>query len=73
MLLVGGAHDLQPGPASDAEISDPATGTFRVTGNLTRPRISPIAVAVDDRVLVLGNLDIFGGDLDTSASTEWYQ
>lgn len=71
VLLAGGAHELRP--AVDAEIFDPATGTFRVTGSLARPRLSPAAVSVDERVLVLGNLDAFGGDLDTSASTEWFQ
>jgi hypothetical protein len=78
VLLVGGTHEIRPSrmpvPASDAEIFDPATGTFRMTGSLARPRLSPTAVSVDGRVLVLGNLDVFGDDdLDTSASTEWFQ
>ena len=74
VLVAGGAHPSDwPGPASDAEIFDPATGTFRATGSLARPRLSPMAVAVDDRVLVLGSLDVFGNEVDTSASTEWFQ
>ncbi len=77
VLVAGGAHELppsgQPAAASDAEIFDPATGTFRMTGSLARPRLAPTAVSVDERVLVLGNLDVFGGDLDASASTEWFQ
>jgi hypothetical protein len=77
VLIVGGAHELPPSSlataASDAEIFDPATGTFRVTGSLLRPRLMPLAVAVEDRVLVLGFLGPFGDDPDTSASTEWFQ
>ncbi len=77
VLIAGGAHELppsgQPTRASDAEIFDPATGTFRATGSLVRSRISPAAVSVDDRVLVLGGLDVFGNDPDTAASTEWFQ
>ncbi len=77
VLVAGGAHELpppgQPAAASDAEIFDPATGTFRMTGSLARPRLAPTAVSVDERVLVLGNQDVFGGDLDASASTEWFQ
>lgn len=77
VLVAGGAHELPPSGlpavASDAEIFDPATGTFRVTGSLLRPRLMPLAVALDDRVLVLGDLGPFGNDPDTSASTEWFQ
>ena len=77
VLLVGGAHEVRPPsspvPASDPEIFDPATRTFRATGRLARPRLSPTAVAVDDRVLVLGSMDGFGDDLDTAATTEWFQ
>lgn len=77
VLVAGGAHELptsgQPAAASEAEIFDPATGTFRMTGSLARPRLAPTAVSVDERVLVLGGLDVFGNDLDTSASTEWFQ
>ena len=77
VLVVGGAHELppsgRPAAASDAEIFDPATGTFRMTGSLARPRLAPTAVSVDERVLVLGDLHVFGNGLDTSASTEWFQ
>jgi hypothetical protein len=76
VLVAGGVHELPPSgrpAASDAEIFDPATGTFRMTGSLGRPRLSPTAVSVDERVLLLGNLDAFGNDLDASASTEWFQ
>ena len=77
VLIAGGVHELPPSRlpavASDAEIFDPATGTFRATGSLVRPRVSPIALSVDERVLVLGSLDVFGNDPDTSASTEWFQ
>ncbi len=77
VLVTGGAHDLrpsgQPALASDAEIFDPATGTFRATGSLARPRLSPTAVSVDERVLVLGGLDVSGNEPDTPASTEWFQ
>ena len=59
VLVAGGAHELPqsslPTAVSDAEIFDPATGTFRVTGSLLRPRLTPLAVSLDDRVLVLGS------------------
>ena len=77
VLVAGGTHEFPtsglPTAASDAEIFDPATGTFHATGSLLRPRLMPLAVALDDRVLVLGSLGPFGDDSDTSASTEWFQ
>jgi len=77
VLVVGGAHELPPSrlptAASDAEIFDPATGTFRMTGSLLRPRLMPLAVALDDRVLVLGHLGPLGDEANTSSTTEWFQ
>lgn len=77
VLVAGGAHELPPSTlptaASDGEIFDPATGTFHATGSLIRRRLMPVAVPLDRRVLVLGNLGPFGDDPDTSASTEWFQ
>lgn len=78
VLVVGGGHDFPaqgvpvPVGVSDAEIFDPATGTFRATGSLHRPRLLPATVSIDGRVLVLGTLDPLGDDLDTGGSTEWF-
>ena len=76
VLVAGGGHELQPDSppdmTADAEIFDPSTGTFRATGSLHRPRLLPVAVSVDDRVLILGHLD--PGDANgTGASTEWFE
>ena len=77
VLVAGGGHALQPegrpSVASDAEIFDPATGTFRATGNLQRPRLMPVTVAIDDRVLLLGQFDPSGEDPVTNTTTEWFQ
>jgi Kelch motif len=79
VLVVGGDHDYPaqgvpvPVGVSDAEIFDPATGTFRATGSLHRPRFLPAMVSIDDRVLVLGTLDPVGDDLGTGGSTEWFE
>jgi hypothetical protein len=76
VLIAGGAHELPaqgaPEIAADAEIFDPASGAFRPTGDLVRPRLLPATAVVDGRVLILGHLDPVGMDPDTSASTEWF-
>jgi hypothetical protein len=77
VLVAGGSHArMSEGPpivVSDAEIFDPATGTFRATGSLHRPRLMPAVVASGDRVLVLGEFNPSEVDPVTGASTEWFQ
>ena len=77
VLVAGGADASAPeGPptvTADAEIFDPATGTFRATANLRHPRLSAVAVAADGRVLILGHLDPSGSDTVVGASTEWFE
>jgi hypothetical protein len=76
VLIVGGDLDARRGypvPVADAEIFDPATDAFRPTGSLLRPRLLPAVVTADDRVLVLGDLDPTGTDVETGSTTEWFQ
>jgi len=76
VLIAGGAHDVREGPpasVADAEIFDPATGTFRPTDDLDRPRLMPVTTPVGDRVLVLGDLDPSGDDQHTGRTTEWFE
>ena len=77
VLVAGGSHARTsqglPIVASDAEIFDPATGTFRATGSLQRPRLMPAVVASGDRVLVLGEFNPAEANPDTGATTEWFE
>lgn len=77
VLVAGGGHDItsdiEPVAVPDAEIFDPATGTFRPTGSLHRARFMAVAVIADGRVLVLGSRDPSGDDPDPGVSTEWFQ
>jgi hypothetical protein len=76
VLLAGGAHHFQPEGvpvmAADAEIFDPSSGSFRPTGSLHRARLWPVAVSIDERVLVLGQLDPSDEDLVAGRSSEWF-
>jgi hypothetical protein len=75
--VAGGRNDRPPeggvSASADAEIFDPATGTFRATGSLHRARLMPAAVAVDDRVLVLGHLDPYAEDPLVGRTSEWFE
>lgn len=77
VLIAGGGHDIQPESApvaaSDAEIFDPATGAFRATGSLHRPRLMPAIVSTDDRVLVLGHQGPFDDHPAAASSSEWFE
>lgn len=59
-VLVAGGRGTSCGPigwdpCADAEIYDPASGTFTLTGPLTTPRVHATATLLNDgRVLVLG-------------------
>jgi hypothetical protein len=77
VLVAGGGRTLatagQPEVTATAEIFDPSSGAFRPTGDLLRPRLWPLAVAADERVLILGDLDPTGDDPDDGATTEWFE
>lgn len=69
-VLVAGGRGCGPigGSCDDAEIYDPTSGTFALTGRLLRPRIhSTATLLTDGRVLVLG-----GEDSGTMSSAELY-
>jgi hypothetical protein len=57
VLVTGGTHTGDTGTVynREAEIYDPATGTFSATGSMSVPRIGHAAIRLNDgRVLVLG-------------------
>jgi len=71
VLIVGGtrSQDLSWVPLSDAEIYDPVTGTFSLTGSLHDARFYHTATLLPDgRVLITGG----SGALDSLASAELY-
>jgi hypothetical protein len=56
VLVAGGADDA--GPRSDAELFDPASGTFSPAGTMADGREAAVAVRLaDGRVLVAGGAD----------------
>lgn len=77
VLIASGGSELTaegaPVLTADAEIFDPASGTFRPTGSLHRARLMPASVTIDDRVLILGHLNPVGDDPDVGATTEWFE
>ena len=59
VLVAGGSNSLSP-PLTSAELYNPTTGTFSVTGNLNAGRYSQSAVLLTDgNVLVAGGSDIY--------------
>lgn len=55
MLIAGGAGATHA-PLASAEIYDPASGSFKVTGNMAEPRwkLPPSTALLDGRVLIVG-------------------
>lgn len=76
VLVAGGATAVDDDGlrrTSRAELFDPATDTFRPTGDLAHPRLQPAIVAADDRVLLLGSFDPIGEDPAAGRSSEWFE
>jgi hypothetical protein len=68
VLIAGGEHAVggYVYPFAEAELYDPAVGTFAVTGSMTVPRdFHTATMLLDGKVLIVGGISI-GGDL-TSA------
>jgi hypothetical protein len=78
VLIAGGAGMSGPGGVlSSAELFDPATGTFTVTGSMSSPRYGHQAVLLSNgKVLVLGgdwwSANAIGGVSTALASAEIY-
>ena len=69
-VLVAGGTDADFTALASAEIYDPASGQWSVTGSLMQAREFPVAVPLDDgTVLVMGGR---GGDSSVLASAELY-
>lgn len=58
--LVAGGVDNREVPLGSAELFDPATGAFNLTGNMTAPRFSETATLLQN-----GNVMMAGGRDDT--------
>ena len=74
VLLAGGGYgaDIQ-NLVPQAEVYDPATGTFTDTGSLNVPRYDPVATLLQNgRVLITGGVRISGGKEQVLDSTEIY-
>ena len=69
MLIVGGALRSASEPVATAELSDPATGTFTMTGAMATARERHTATLLaDGRVLIVGGTTSTGtGDLHPTA------
>ncbi len=67
VLVVGGANSSGI-PQTSAELYDPSSGTFSITGSMNFPRQNAGAVLLaDGRVLVVGGWTIPGGGQTTAA------
>ena len=70
VLIAGGAQLLPDGSGSvldTAELYDPATGMFSLTGTMTSARQGPTAtLLLDGRVMITGGVDNNGAVLDTA-------
>jgi hypothetical protein len=74
VLIVGGALTSASDPVATAEVYDPATGTFTMTGAMATAREQHTATLLaDGRVLIVGGTTSTGtGDLHPTATVEVY-
>lgn len=76
VLIAGGSSSPDPStatPIRSAEVYDPATGDFDMTGSMRTGRILPSAAALaNGRVVVAGGLMVVGGAQSLLASAEAY-
>jgi len=72
VLIVGGFVSYETGlSASSAEVFNPATNTFTLTGNMSAPRAHPTAsVLPDGRVLVTGGVPNTGNTTPATTSAD---
>jgi len=71
VLVAGGAE--HGGPMASAELFDPVTGSWTVTGNMGSPRYGHAAtLLLDGKVLVMGGSDHGGAGCCALASAELY-
>jgi hypothetical protein len=76
VLIAGGLHVWGGGTEdylATAELYDPASGKFTLTGSMTTPRYMHAAVRLlDGRVLIIGGVGYSGGKPDFLSSAELY-
>lgn len=64
-LAIGGRPEAKKPPLASCEFFDPASATWRPAPQLSIAREDHAAVAVGDRILVIGGKDMDGRDLDS--------
>jgi hypothetical protein len=76
VLVVGGTDFYSSTPFSAAEIYDPATGHFSLTGSMATPRAGHSATLLEDgKVLITGgfNTGLINGQFGVSSTAELYE
>lgn len=67
-VLVTGGRGLSYSAIADADLYDPATGTFSATGNMVLPRAGHVATLLPNgNVLITGSASVAGGAATATA------